>query len=336
MHPASFYGYMWISSLLSVLAWAGFFLHPAVGLLFGCLALILFVVHFVMYKPVIDPLFPRRSSTNVTAVRPCKGEVRQRVFLNGHIDAAWEFPLNYYFNGFVFETPPIISYIGLISLVILEALDLFGLPFVGKLIPFGAIFLPFFLLVAITYNPLQVVDGANDNLSGCYMGIALLREMQLRGIDFEHTEVGILLTGSEEAGLRGAKAWSARHKEDYNDVPTYVICFDTIHDPRYLAVNEKDLNGTLEADPKLSEMLLRAAEAAGVPCNRDLVPLFGGATDSAAFTQAGFRSVGITGLNHNLEDYYHTRRDSWDNMNREGLDNCYRMTVKLLEMMDKK
>ena len=61
----------------------------------------------------------------------------------------------------------------------------------------------------------------------------------------------------------------------------------------------------------------------------------GGATDSAAFTQGGFRSVGVTGLSHKLEDYYHTRRDSWNHLNEEGLENCYRATVRLLEQLDR-
>ena len=87
----------------------------------------------------------------------------------------------------------------------------------------GLAFVPFFLLVTQTYDPKRVVDGANDNLSGCCMGIALLREMERLGITPEHTEIGVILTGSEEAGLRGAKAWVAAHKGEYRDVPTYIV-----------------------------------------------------------------------------------------------------------------
>ena len=71
-------------------------------------------------------------------------------------------------------------------------------------------------------------------------------------------------------------------------------------------------------------------------CKKGKVPLMGGGTDSAAFTQGGFRSVGITGLSHKLEDYYHTRRDSFDNLNETGLENCYRATIQLIEDMDKR
>ena len=112
--------------------------------------------------------------------------------------------------------------------------------------------------------------------------------------------------------------------------------FDTIHDPKHLMVNARDLNGTLKADQQLCEAFQQAARDVGVPCKRGWVPPFGGATDSAAFTQGGFRSVGITGLNHRLEDYYHTRRDTWDNLNRKGLENCYRATLKMLHTMENK
>ena len=96
-------------------------------------------------------------------------------------------------------------------------------------------------------------------------------------------------------------------------------------------VNVRDLNGTVSTDKALGDAFF--AEI-GVPCKKGKVPLFGGATDSAAFTQAGFRSVGITALNHKLEDYYHTRRDSYDNLNDEGLENCYKAMVKLLWNME--
>lgn len=166
------------------------------------------------------------------------------------------------------------------------------------------------------------------------MGVALLREMQAQGMTLAHTEVGVILTGAEEAGLRGAKAWSRAHAADDRGAPSFIISYDTIHDPRHLMVNVRDLNGTVAADSALCALFLRAAEDVNVPCKRGWVPPMGGATDSAAFTQGGFRSVGITGLNHKLEDYYHTRRDSWDNLNLEGLENCYRATVRALELID--
>lgn len=335
-HPASFYGYFYISSALDILTAISFFIHPWLCLAVGTLGLFVFISQFVLYGQLIDPLFPERQSVNVTAVRPCSGEVRQRVFLNGHTDAAWEFPLNHYFGGIVFEIPGVASLIGGLGYMALSVCVLCGAGSWTRVAGFcGLIFIPFFILMAFTYNPRRIVDGANDNLSGCYIGMAILHEMERQGITLEHTELGIILTGSEEAGLRGAKAWAKAHKDDYKDVPTYIISYDTIHDPKHLAVNTRDLNNTVKSDPKLCELFLQAAEKAGVPCKRSFVPLFGGATDSAAFTQGGFRSIGITGLSHILEDYYHTRRDSYDNLNAEGLENCIRATIAFVDNLDK-
>ena len=333
-HPSAFYRYFYLSAFFDVFSWLGYWIHPAVSILSGSIALLLFVFQFCLYKQLIDPLFPQKIGTNVTAVRPCSGEVKQRIFLNGHIDAAWEFPLNYYFGGVVFEIPGVMALIGVLTDMVLSVCSLCGCAWSGRAFRFCAVFVPFFVLVAATYNPRRIVDGANDNLSGCYISIALLREMERNGIELEHTEVGALLTGSEEAGLRGAKAWGQKHKNDYTDVPTYILSFDTIHDPKLLAVNEKDLNGTVKADAGLCELFLQAAEETGLPCRRSWVPPFGGSTDSAAFTQAGFRSVGITGLNHKLENYYHTRKDDPDNLNREGLKNCLVITARLIEILE--
>ena len=335
VHPASFYGYFYIAGCIGILCIAGYFLSAWISLVLGCLALAVFILHFVLYKQILDPFFPKKESVNVTAIRPCSKDVKQRIILNGHVDAAWEFPLNYHFGGIVFEIPGAMSVLGALYFI---AISLGALLKAGTWTKtaglIGLLFVPFFLLMAHTYNPKRVVDGANDNLSGCYMGITLLKEMERKGIRMEHTEIGILLTGSEEAGIRGAKAWARAHKEDYKDVPTYILCFDTIHDPKYLRVNLRDLNSTLAGNRELGEMFQQAAKEANVPCKMGAVPPFGGSTDSAAFTQGGFRSVGITGLNHVLEDYYHTRRDTYDNLNEEGLENCYQATICLLDRIE--
>ena len=334
-HPAAFYGYFRCSMVFDAACALLFFASPWLSLASGTAALVLFVVQFVLYRQAIDPLFPEKESCNVTAVRPCSGEVRRRVFLNGHIDAAWEFPLNYHFGGVVFEIPGLMSLIGVLFYMALGICALCGAgAWTRTAALWGLLFVPFFVLMGGTYDPKRVVDGANDNLSGCWMGIALLEAMEENGIRLEHTEVGVILTGSEEAGLRGAKAWCGRHRGEYGGVPAWIVSFDTIHDPAQLMVNFRDLNGTVRADRPLCEAFLQAAAEAGVPCRRGWVPPFGGATDSAAFTQGGFRSVGITGLNHRLEDYYHTRRDTWDNMDPEGLENCYRAAVRLIGKID--
>ena len=334
-HPAAFYGYFWFSATFDTLCAASFFFSPWLSIFFGTAALLLFLFQFVLYRQIINPLFPEKESVNVTAVRPCTGEVKRRIFLNGHIDAAWEFPLNYYFGGVVFEIPGVMAVVGVLFYIALAICSVCGAghwPRTAAM--WGLLFVPFFLLVGCTYNPRRVVDGANDNLTGCYMGITLLREMERLGVSLKNTELGVILTGSEEAGLCGAKAWCKAHAGEYHDVPTCIVCYDTIHDPQKLMVNMKDLNNTVSADQELGMLFLDAAGEMNIPCTKGRVPLMGGSTDSAAFTQGGFRSIGITGLSHNLEDYYHTRRDTCDHLDEAGLENCYLATIRFIEKLE--
>lgn len=341
-NPGSFYGWLYITMTLAIAAVPVFFINPLISAIMIFVGLFVVAMQFGIYKKFIDFLFPKKTSHNVTAIKKCSGEVKRRILFNGHPDAAWEWPVNYKLGGVGFEGHAVICGIGAIYYLVISIISVVknGLSGVelsstlGKLGLWGILFVPFFIGLYFMRNKKRVVDGANDNLSGCYIGIAILKALKEEGIELENTEMGVILTGSEEAGLRGAKAWCELHKDEFSDVPTFVYSFDTIHDPKQLMVNYRDLNSFVKADKDVCDLFMEAAASLDLPCKKGLVPPLGGATDSAAFAQAGMRSAGITGLNHNLEPYYHTRRDTYDNMNLEGLANCYAVSAKLLQMFD--
>ena len=342
-HPGSFFGWIYLTFTFLFIGVALFFVAPIISILLIFLGFLLAFLQFGFYKKAVDFLFPKKTGHNVTAIKKCKGEVKRRIFFNGHPDAAWEWPVNYALGGVGFEGHALISIVGalyylILSIVVTVKEGAFGvLPMDSEYVKWalgGLVFVPFWIGMYFMWNKNRVVDGANDNLSGCYMGIAVLKALKDEGIELENTEVGVILTGSEEAGLRGSKAWAEQHKNDYDDVPTFIISYDTIHDPKYLMTNYRDLNGTVKADKDVSDLFMEAAAELKIPCKKGWVPPLGGATDSAAFAQAGFRATGITGLNHKLESYYHTRRDSYYNMNLTGLGDCFAIIVKALEMFD--
>lgn len=343
-NPGSFFGWIYFTITFVLAAVAISFFYPLVSIILIVVGLLIVFMQFGLYKKFIDRFFPEKTGHNVTAVKSCKGEVKRRIFFNGHPDAAWEWPVNYKLGGVGFEGHAIICGIGAVYYLVISIMLVAknGLEYVsfdadetlGLLRLIGLVFVPFLIGLYWMWNENRVVDGANDNLSGCYMGIAILKALKEEGIEFENTEVGVILTGSEEAGLRGAKAWCAAHKGEFDDVPTFIFSYDTIHDPKYLMTNYRDLNGTVKADKDVSDLFMEAAKELDISCKKGWVPPLGGATDSAAFAQAGFRATGVTGLNHKLEDYYHTRRDTYDNMNEQGLADCFAISVKALEMFD--
>lgn len=343
-NPGSFFGWIYFTITFVLAAVAISFFYPLVSIILIVVGLLIVFMQFGLYKKFIDRLFPEKTGHNVTAVKSCKGEVKRRIFFNGHPDAAWEWPVNYKLGGVGFEGHAVICGIGAVYYLVISIMLVAknGLEYVsfdadetlGLLRLIGLVFVPFLIGLYWMWNENRVVDGANDNLSGCYMGITILKALKEEGIEFENTEVGVILTGSEEAGLRGAKAWCAAHKGEFDDVPTFIFSYDTIHDPKYLMTNYRDLNGTVKADKDVSDLFMEAAKELDISCKKGWVPPLGGATDSAAFAQAGFRATGVTGLNHKLEDYYHTRRDTYDNMNEQGLADCFAISVKALEMFD--
>ena len=335
-NPGSFYGWIYITVTCMLISVVTFFFVPWVSIVLILLGLALAVLQFGMYKKVVDWMFPEKTGHNVTAVKKCAGEPKRRIFFNGHPDAAWEWPVNYLLGGVGFEAHALIGFGGAFYYLGLSIAKVAGAnaDTLQKCALWGLIFVPFWLGLYFLWNKKRVVDGANDNLTGCYMGIAILKELKDQGINLENTEVGVILSGSEEAGLRGAKAWAEAHKGEFDDIPTYIVSYDTIHDPKYLMVNYRDLNGTVKTDKALSDLMMKAADDLKIHCLKGMVPPMGGATDPAAFAQAGYRATSITGLNHKLENYYHTRRDTYDNMNLQGLADCYAVSVRALEMVD--
>ncbi len=347
-NPGSFFGWIYFTITFAILGAVLYFFLPILGAIFTVLGFTLMFFQFGLYKKVIDFMFKEKTGTNVTAIKKCTGEVKARIFFNGHPDAAWNWPVNNRFGGLAHEAHIVISVFGAIYSLILSIVNccIYGVaptvstpatqPVMFWLGISVLIFVPFQIGMYFMWDEKTIVDGANDNLTGCYMGIAILKAMQDNNINLEHTEVGVILSGSEEAGLRGSKAWCETHKGEYDDVPTWIYSYDTIHDAKFLMVNYRDLNGTVKVDKEVSDSFMNSAKELDIPVQKGWVPPFGGATDSAAFAQAGYKVTGITALNHVLEDYYHTLRDTYDNLDKDCLAKCYAISVKCLENFDKK
>lgn len=344
-HPASFLGWLYFTITFGLVGLVLYFFLPVLGVILIAAGIGIMIIQFGMYKKFIDFFFPEKTGHNVTAIKKCSGEVKARIFFNGHPDAAWNWPVNNKFGGAVYELHIGTSFLGVVYLLIISIIaavmtkgqPLIMTPAFGPMFwcgIVGVLFAPLFIGMYFMWDEKTTVDGANDNLTGCYMGIAILKAMNDAGIELEHTEVGVILSGSEEAGLRGAKAWCEAHKDEFKDVPTWIYSYDTIHESKFLAVNYRDLNGTVKANKDVCDLFMESAKDLDIPCQKGWVPPFGGATDSAAFAQAGFKSTGITALNHVLEDYYHTMKDTADNLDLDCLAECYAVSVKCLEKFD--
>ena len=341
VNPGSFMGWIPISVTCVLIAYILSFFVPFVSLLLIVIGMIPMISQFVLYKKLLDPLFPEKVSCNVFAVKKPKGEVKRRIVLNGHADATWEWTYNHKFGFVGFALSFLVSIGGIVYLALYSIYAIIanggigyqlssGIPLIVGLV--GLIFVPFWIGMYWFSNTKKVVDGANDNLTACYMAMAALKTLKDEGIEFENTEVCVLLTGSEEAGLRGAKAFADEHKDDFNDCETIFIPMETLREIEHLTIYTKDLNGIVKADEDVARLLKKAGKEVGYNIPYGTVSV--GSTDAAALAQGGLKACCLAALDHKLKDYYHTRRDTYDNLDKNCLGVVYDIIMKALKIYD--
>lgn len=210
-------GFTKIVSVLLVLAAAiqfvGYFVTAAamwchiVTIVLAALSFTITVLEFLMYKPFIDPFLPKTTSGNVYARYKSAGETKRRIIFSGHCDSAYEWTLMKIKPAFMI-TVIVMCVVGVLASV---ALCIYGA--VKGATPVWSlvvtmVFVPFYVLLYFFCTFKVVVPGANDNLTGVLASVGVLKCLKESGIRFENTEVDVVLTGSEEAGLRGAFAWA--------------------------------------------------------------------------------------------------------------------------------
>ena len=94
LQPGSFFGWIYYTVTLALAAIGLFFVTPWLSIALILVGFSLMIGQFVFYRKMVDFLFRTKTSHNVTAIKPCSGEVKRRIFINGHPDAANEWPIN--------------------------------------------------------------------------------------------------------------------------------------------------------------------------------------------------------------------------------------------------
>lgn len=343
VHPGAFLGWILTGGIMMIAAIVLFFFGmSAIALALCVLSLIFAIVEFLLYKKLLDPFFPKKTSHNVVAVRKPKGEVKRRIIFSGHADSANEWRFTYY-GGSKLLVPIIgLSFVGILLGLVLgiwavAAGHAFSAADSGALNVMRYVFLawiPILFTALFFENKKRPVMGANDDLTGCFISMAVVKYMQQHDIRFENTEVWAVLTGSEEAGLRGAKAFCKAHKNELSDVETVFVGLDTIRDYDFAAVYSRDLTGTVKNDAGACALVKEAAKQTGLDLPYKSV--FFGATDAAAVTQAGMKAVSVAAMDPAPAKYYHTRLDTADNLDIKTVEAVLGVALETAFLFDEK
>lgn len=313
-HPKAFMGFIPICSFLMIPSVFFYnFKFRITSFILCTISVALFLGEFLFYYEFVDFLFPSSPSSNVLAIRNATSDVRRVAIFNGHTDSMWQWQYNYIGGGHLLAFV-IVYAVG--GMLIFEILQIFYFKEYQNWISILQMcFLPAYVAIAYFTNFNVVVEGANDNLSGCLTAMSVAKYLSDNNITFEHTEVRILLTGDEEAGLRGAKRYAAAHP--YADEvaagrEVAFFCFDTMRDLDYMAIYSGDMTGTVTNDARVCRIMKRAGELGGL--DLPYATVYCGASDAAAMTQAGFPAGTFAAMDRTPASYYHTVRDNIQNM----------------------
>ena len=290
------------------------------------------VGEFLLYKKMYDPLFKEETSGNVIAVRKAKGETKRRIIISGHSDSAPEWTYTYKLGSHGVLAVAGYAVAGLGYTAATTAALLAGKK--TKKMALGQLaFLPAYagLFKFVDHN--NYVDGANDDLTGCYISAAVMKYLSDNDIRFENTEVIAIMTGGEECGLRGAKAYFEAHPELKNDgVETIYVALDNIRDGDFMMIYEKDMTGMVQNDKDVCNLLKNAGLKQGEDIPVGAIPL--GSTDAAAASQAGIKAASLVAMDPAPARYYHTRLDTADILIPEVMDKVLNIVLQAVYDFD--
>ena len=295
------------------------------------------VGEFGLYKQPLDPLFEKKQSGNVIAVRKASGETTRRIIISGHTDSAPEWTYTYKLGSKGVVTVAGYAVAGLLYDIAATAVSLRSKNSkLKKGLALGQLaFVPAFAGLFKFTDQNRHVDGASDDLSGCYIANSVLKFLADNDIRFENTEVIAMLAGGEECGLRGSKAFFAAHPELLNDgVETVFVGFDTIRDEEYMMIYTKDLNGLVKNDIDACNLVKNAAAKCGKDVPFGAIPL--GSTDAAAASQAGCTAASFVAMDPAPARYYHTRLDTADNLVPSTIEKTVEIALQTVFDFDEK
>lgn len=347
LHRQGFMGFIPFTVACGIASvFVNWFASPIAALILCVCAFVPLVFEFLMYKEFDDFLFPKQTSHNMIAVRKPKGEVKQRIVMVGHSDSQFEWTLNYLIGGlqaklFV-EIPAVVGLIvqtvfALVCIIagkggaavnIQSARWFFILFFV-----ISCVFIPFEFAFLFFQSWTKSVPGASDNLSGCYVGMAVVKALDEAKVRFENTEVVVICSGSEEAGLRGSKAYAKAHEKELKEIPTCVVALDTFRDLETMAVYHRDLSGTLQHHDGTKILVHDACANCGFDVKYESIYI--GGSDAASFTQRGIPATGFAAMDPAPPRYYHTRLDTPENLRPEAIKAGIEIMIEACCMFDK-
>ena len=303
--------------------------NPAFALLLTGVALVCFLGENTTSLKLISAVIPKAKSLNVVARLAPRELPRRRLVLVAHMDSTrpglmWHPKL---VKGFRAAFLVLVVCLAVLPvLVILEAVT--GQRFFFPLaIPF-ALYIAGALLVLIHREIFyRHGQGANDNASGVGVMLTMAEVMALDAP--AETEVMIVATGCEEAGLVGMQSFLRRHQDEL--ARSWIINIDNVGagDVTYTT-----LEGMLIPRRTGRELTETAAKVALLPGIRVTgAPFRTMSTDTDPALLRGLEAITVTATRDGVPVNWHLKTDTVENIDPDSVDMAYRFVEQVVRRL---
>ncbi len=350
VHPGAFLGFIKVLVIFYAAAAAGLSFLPVFSALLTSLGMVILVFGFLLYKPLLDPFFPKKEGLNVIGTLEPSGEVKRQLVISGHHDSARIF--NFYVDRPELYSRRIYGGIGSVAVLWLVSviLAIVSSPLTGKAlagldtarVALAGLFLAILPLVLPLWKFASDdgTPGAGDNLIASAIGLEIASEFRRRrgsGSGLKNTRIIFASFDAEEAGLRGAKAFAQGRKKEFSSLPTYAFNMDCIYTLDDIHFLETDLNGSVRMDAESTELLCSIAKSEKLPDRKEPIAFLTGGTDAAELAKAGVKATSLIAMkwgNDARANAYHTPADTVKAIQPEVVEAVIRLGVRFIESVD--
>ena len=356
MYPQGFIKFAGLLGGISPIFMIFQFPFPIMSAVLVFLGLWVLYSEMMLMKGWIGPFFKKKTSTNVFGIIKPIGEVKFRIIFEGHTDSAkemniasyppklskWIIIIGVYFlvHTIIFSVWKFIAQIiGDPSLILYDSViiawTIIDLVYFLSLI----IIFPFFIWILKGFLGKTVVLGANDNLSGTAIALAIGKILSQNRP--KNVEVWIGSQGSEEVGDKGAGAFVKKYGEQGILDNSYTVVLESCGAAEMMAIIERDMHKAIY-DKEINNLLEDAYNTAkaenSVILKLKKVNLKIGACDACQYIHGGYKASAIFGVEEhtNKAINWHSINDAPENINKKVLKDFLEVSLKFVELVDKK
>ncbi len=333
-----------IYTLSAILLYFDYLFFATAGFL---LVAFLVVGQIFFYRQIFEPFCRQTSGYNVFGALEPAEKAKQQIIISGHHDSAHVFTFLkccqklYAFRIFpamlAVLAAPVFSLIWLYFRYVTGGAPAFAVHF-----QYGVLLSLIFVAPMYFFMSKEITPGAGDNMVATAMVIKLAqlfrRAREEKSDILRHTRLIFLSTDAEEAGLRGARAFARRHREELLALPTYNFNIDSIYNLKELQFLTTDINSTVHLSGEMAGQCKNIAAELGYATRLFAITPGGGGTDAAEFARIGVQATTLIGMPTSLiRDglVYHTANDTVEHIEPAAVEASLKIAVEYILRKDR-